>query len=87
MAVLTLAFVWFMSPLGLGFRMGGAGVRLQMADGLFRFSYFIVNPSMVLLWMGLPWFHCRGIASVGWKLLGFVLLLLLGCAATVFALL
>lgn len=87
MAVLTLAFLWFMSPFGLGFRMGGGDVGLQIADGLFRFSYFIVNPSMLILWLALPWFHRRGMASIGWKLLAFVVLLLLGCAATVFALL
>lgn len=85
-AVLNIAFVWFMSPLGLGFALGSPGTQLQIADGIFRFSYFIANPSMVLAWLALPLLRQRGHAGFGWRLLGFMLLLLMGCAAAVIAL-
>jgi hypothetical protein len=84
MLVLSLAFVWFMSPLGLGFYRGAGSVRLEIADGMFRFSYFILNPAMVLVWAALPWFHHHGQSGFGWRLLGFIAALL---CATVFTVL
>lgn len=84
--VLNAAFLWLMSPLGLGFQTGSPGTRLQIADGIFRFSYFVLNPSMVISWLALPFFRQRGHAGFGWRLLGFTMLLLAGCAAAVFAL-
>lgn len=86
MVILSASFLWFMSPIALGFRPWPTGTRLEIADGIFRFSYFIVNPSMVILWLALPWFHGRELTSVGWKLLGFVALLLVGCIAAVLTL-
>lgn len=77
--------MWFMSPLGLGFRFGAAATHIQIADGIFRFSYFILNPSMVFAWLALPLFHRRGLADFGWRLLGLISVLLLGCIAAIFA--
>ena len=84
--VLTAVFLWFMSPLGLGLRMGATGTRRQIAEGVFRFSYFILNPSMLFAWLALPLFHQRGHAVFGWSLLAFISALLVGCIAVVFAL-
>jgi hypothetical protein len=85
-AVLTANSLWFVSPLGLGFGQWPTGVKGQIADGIFRFSYFVVNPSLFIAWAALPWFQGRQAAGVGWRMLGFIAFLFAGCIAAVFAL-
>jgi hypothetical protein len=85
MLVLTAAFMVLMSPLAFGFRFAAQPTHVQIADGIFRFSFFILNPSMVLAWLALPFFHRRSLADFGWRLLGLIILLLVGCFGAVVA--
>jgi hypothetical protein len=86
MSVLTGAFFWYLSPLGLGFRfVSDSSADVQIAKGIYHFSYLILNPAMVLAWMALPLFRKRGLADFGWRLLGLIFVLLVGCIAAIFA--
>lgn len=88
MCVLVGAFLWYLSPLGLGFAFGSKSrIDIQIAEGIFYFSYLILNPAMVLAWLALPLFHRRGLVDFGWRLLRLLALLWLGCIAAIFAIL
>jgi vacuolar-type H+-ATPase subunit I/STV1 len=81
-AALVLSFFWFMSPLGLGFAEQSVDpTRKQWADGIYRLSYYLGIPMLLIGQAFAVICHVRGHCRRGLIISALIIVAFVLCAA------